>query len=378
MRIAVMKETHPGERRVPLIPTTAEKLVKLGVELVIESGLGQSCRFEDATYEKAGASISVSRRDLLQSADIVLRLRKPPADEIELMRKGCIHVSYLDPFNEAELVELLRRASISAVSLEMIPRSTLAQKMDVLSSQANLGGYTAVILAAEYLDKIFPMMTTPAGTIKPARVFVIGVGVAGLQAIATAKRLGAMVEAFDTRPVVEEQVKSLGAKFVKIDLGETGQTKDGYAKALTPEQLALQKEGMAKACAHADVVITTAQLFGRPAPRLIDRNMLAGMQPGSVVIDMAVESGGNVEGSELDKVVEISGVRVVGFGNLPGRFAETASQMYSANLGNFVEHFWDKQAEVFQLNRNDEIIKGALITHEGEIVSEMYKSIVNK
>ena len=378
MRIAVMKETHPGERRVPLIPTTAEKLVKLGVELVIESGLGQSCRFEDANYEKAGASISVSRRDLLQSADIVLRLRKPPADEIELMRKGCIHVSYLDPFNEAELVELLRRASISAVSLEMIPRSTLAQKMDVLSSQANLGGYTAVILAAEYLDKIFPMMTTPAGTIKPARVFVIGVGVAGLQAIATAKRLGAMVEAFDTRPVVEEQVKSLGAKFVKIDLGETGQTKDGYAKALTPEQLALQKEGMAKACAHADVVITTAQLFGRPAPRLIDQNMLAGMRPGSVLIDMAVESGGNIEGSELDTIIEVSGVKVIGFGNLPGRFAETASQMYSANLGNFVEHFWDKQAKVFQLNRNDEIMKGALITHEGEIVSEIYKSLANK
>jgi NAD(P) transhydrogenase subunit alpha len=187
-----------------------------------------------------------------------------------------------------------------------------------------------------------------------------------------------VVEAFDTRPVVEEQVKSLGAKFVKIDLGETGQTKDGYAKALTPEQLALQKEGMTKACARADVVITTAQLFGRPAPRLIDRKMLAEMRPGSVVIDMAVESGGNVEGSELDKVTEISEVRVIGFGNLPGRVAETASQMYSANLGNFVEHFWDKKAKVFNLNRNDEIIKGALITHDGEIVSEMYKSIINK
>ncbi|MGR0482792.1 MAG: Re/Si-specific NAD(P)(+) transhydrogenase subunit alpha [Candidatus Electronema sp. V4] len=378
MRIAVMKEIHPGERRVPLLPVTAEKLVKLGAELVIESGLGQSCRFEDAAYEKAGATVSAARRDLLQSADMVLRLRKPPADEIELMRKGCIHVSYLDPFNEAELVELLCRAGSSAVSLEMIPRSTLAQKMDVLSSQANLAGYTAVILGAEHLDKIFPMMTTPAGTIKPARVFIIGVGVAGLQAIATAKRLGAVVEAFDTRPVVEEQVKSLGAKFVKIDLGETGQTKDGYAKALTPEQLALQKEGMAKACARADVVITTAQLFGRPAPRLIDRKMLAEMRPGSVVIDMAVESGGNVEGSELDKVTEISGVRVIGFGNLPGRVAETASQMYSSNLGNFVEHFWDKKAKVFHLNRNDEIIKGALITHDGEIVSEMYKSIINK
>ena len=378
MRIAVIKERHPGERRVPLLPATAEKLVKLGAELLIEAGLGQSCRFEDAAYEKVGATVSAARRELLQSADMVLRLRKPPADEIELMRKGCIHVSYLDPFHEAELVELLRRAGTSAISLEMIPRSTLAQKMDVLSSQANLAGYSAVLLGAEHLDKILPMMTTPAGTIKPARVFVIGVGVAGLQAIATAKRLGAVVEAFDTRPVVEEQVRSLGAKFVKIDLGETGQTKDGYAKALTPEQLALQKEGMAKACARADVVITTAQLFGRPAPRLIDQKMLAGMQPGSVVIDMAVESGGNVEGSVLDQVVEISGVRVVGFGNLPGRVAETASQMYSANLGNFVEHFWDKQAKTFLLNRNDELIKGALITHDGEIVSEMYKSIINK
>jgi NAD(P) transhydrogenase subunit alpha len=378
MRIAVMKETCPEERRVPMIPATAEKLVKLGAELVIESGLGLSCRFADADYEKAGAAVSASRNELLQSADLVLRLRKPPVEEIELMKKGCIHVSYLDPFNEAELVELLRRENISAISLEMIPRTTLAQKMDVLSSQANIAGYATVILAAEHLDKIFPMMTTPAGTIKPARVFIIGVGVAGLQAIATAKRLGAVVEAFDTRPVVEEQVKSLGAKFVKVDLGETGQTKDGYAKALTPEQLALQKEGMAKACAKADVVITTAQLFGRPAPRIIDSNILAEMRPGSVVIDMAVESGGNVEGSEVDKIKEINGVRVLGFGCLPGRFAETASQMYSANIGSFVEHFWDKEQKTFHLNRNDEIMQGALITHEGEIVSEMYKSIINK
>jgi NAD(P) transhydrogenase subunit alpha len=378
MRIAVMKETSPQERRVPLIPATAGKLVKLGAELVLEAGLGLSCRFEDADYEKVGAAVSGSRRELLQSADIILRLRKPPVEEIELMQKGCVHISYLDPFNEAELVELLRRENISAVSLEMIPRSTLAQKMDVLSSQANIAGYATVLLAAEHLDKIFPMMTTPAGTIKPSRVFIIGVGVAGLQAIATAKRLGAVVEAFDTRPVVEEQVKSLGAKFVKIDLGETGQTKDGYAKALTPEQLALQKEGMAKACAKADVVITTAQLFGRPAPRIIDSKMLAGMRPGSTVIDMAVETGGNVEGSEVDKINEINGVRVIGFGNLPSRFAETASQMYSANIGNFVEHFWDKEQKTFHLNRNDEIMQGALITHEGEIVSEMYKSIINK
>jgi NAD(P) transhydrogenase subunit alpha len=222
------------------------------------------------------------------------------------------------------------------------------------------------------------MMTTPAGTIKPARVFIIGVGVAGLQAIATAKRLGAIVEAFDTRPVVEEQVKSLGAKFVKVDLGETGQTKDGYAKALTPEQMALQKEGMSKACARADVVITTAQLFGRPAPRLIDHTILAQMRPGSVIIDMAVETGGNVEGSEMDTIVEIEGVKILGIANLPGRVATTASQMYSANLGNFVAHFWDKENKVLTVDQEDEIMQGALITHHGEIVSKMYKNIMNK
>jgi NAD(P) transhydrogenase subunit alpha len=315
---------------------------------------------------------------MLQTADIVLRLRKPPMDEIPLMKKGCIHISYLDPFNERELVDRMAKAGISAVSLEMLPRTTLAQKMDVLSSQANLAGYVSVIIGTEQLDKVLPMMTTPAGTIKPARVFIIGVGVAGLQAIATARRLGARVEAFDTRPVVEEQVKSLGAKFVKIDLGETGQTKDGYAKELTPEQVQKQKEGMAKACAQADIVITTAQLFGRPAPRIVDNAIINQMQPGSVIIDMAVETGGNVEGSEVDKIVEINGVKIVGLGNLPGRVAATASQVYSANLGNFVDHFWDKQAKTFCLNLEDEIIKGCLITHAGEIVNEMYKSIINK
>ncbi|MBU0483083.1 MAG: Re/Si-specific NAD(P)(+) transhydrogenase subunit alpha [Proteobacteria bacterium] len=376
MKIAVMKEIHGGETRVPLIPSTVDKLVKLGAEVEVESGLGVTCRYEDADYEKAGAKINPDRQGMLKSADIVLRLRKPPIAEVELMKKGCIHISYLDPFNETELLDKLKTCGISAVSLEMLPRTTIAQKMDVLSSQANLGGYMAVILAMDQLDKIFPMMTTPAGTIKPARVFIIGVGVAGLQAIATARRMGARVEAFDTRPVVEEQVKSLGAKFVKIDLGETGQTKDGYAKQLTPEQVQKQKEGMAKACAQADVVITTAQLFGRPAPRIVDRAMIAQMQPGSVIVDMAVETGGNVEGSELDKVVEVEGVKVVGLGNLPGRVALTASQMYSANLANFVAHFWNKEEKKFNLNLDDEIIKGALMTHAGEIFSETYKSIV--
>jgi NAD(P) transhydrogenase subunit alpha len=355
MKIAVMKERFEGETRVPLIPPTVEKLVKLGAEVEIESGMGAICRYEDADYEKTGATVNSDRKGLLQSADIVLRLRKPPMEEVELMKKGCIHISYLDPFNEIELVDKMKDCSISCVSLEMLPRSTVAQKMDVLSSQANLGGYMAVVIGAEQLDKILPMMTTPAGTIKPSRVFIIGVGVAGLQAIATARRLGARVEAFDTRPVVEEQVKSLGAKFVKIDMGETGQTKDGYAKELTPEQV--QKQ---------------------PAPRIVDRAMIARMQPGSVIVDMAVETGGNVEGSEVGKVVEIEGVKVVGYANLPGLVPLTASQMYSSNLGNFVDHFWNKEDKIFNLDLEDDLIKGSLITHDCDLFSEMYKSIMNK
>ena len=378
MNIAVMKEVHPGETRVPMVPATVEQLVKLGFEVVVESGTGLTCRFDDAAYVAAGASIAASREPLLRTADIVLRLRKPPLAEIPLMRRGAIHISYLDPFNEVELVEGLVAAGISGVSLEMIPRTTLAQKMDVLSSQANLAGYASVLLGTAHLDKILPMMTTPAGTIKPAKVFVIGVGVAGLQAIATARRLGARVEAFDTRPVVEEQVKSLGAKFIKVDLGATGQTKDGYATQLTPEQMELQKQGMAKACAQADMVITTAQVFGRPAPRIVDRAMLSQMHPGSVIVDIAVESGGNVEGSELDKVVEIAGVKVVGLGNLPGKVALTASEMYSANLGNFLTHFWEKETKSFRLNLDDDIIKGALITHDGALFSETYQSLMPK
>ena len=378
MNISVLKETHPGETRVPLVPATAEKLVKLGATVLVETGLGETCRLSDEAYTQVGAVVENSRSALFEKADIVLRLRKPLLEEIPAMHRGTIHVSYLDPFNELELVEALTQAGISAISLEMIPRSTIAQKMDVLSSQANLAGYVSVLLGASELQKIFPMMTTPAGTIKPAKVFIIGVGVAGLQAIATAKRLGARVEAFDTRPVVEEQVKSLGAKFVKIDLGETGQTKDGYATQLTPEQMELQKQGMAKACAQADLVITTAQLFGRKAPRIVDKAMVAQMQPGSVIVDMAVETGGNVEGSVLDSTVEVDGVKIIGLGNLPGKVAQTASEMYSANLGNFITHFWNKEDKLFQLKLNDDIIKGALITHDGALFSEMYKSIMKK
>jgi len=371
MNIALPKEAHEGETRVSMIPEHVAKLAKAGADVGIESGLGQTLRIGDEEYANAGAAVVADRGTLIRNADMVLRIRKPVAQEIELMKPDCIYISLLDPFNERELVEAFVAQKISAISMEMIPRITRAQKMDVLSSQANLAGYAAVIVAAERLDKILPMMMTPAGTIAPARVFVIGVGVAGLQAIATAKRLGARVEAFDTRPVVEEQVKSLGARFVKIDLGETGQTKDGYAKALTEAQLQKQREGMAKVCASADIVITTAQLFGRKAPLIVTAEMVAGMQKGSVIVDLAVESGGNVAGSVAGQEVDVNGVRIIGLTNLPGSVPVNASQMFSSNLYNLVEEFWNKDSKRFDLNFEDEIIKGCVITHRGEIVNEM-------
>jgi NAD(P) transhydrogenase subunit alpha len=257
--------------------------------------------------------------------------------------------------------------------MEMIPRTTLAQKMDALSSQANLAGYVAVLMAANALHQVLPMMMTPSGTLRPAKVFIIGCGVAGLQAIATAKRLGARVEAFDTRPVVEEQVHSLGAKFVKIDLGETGQTSGGYAKELTEEQKEKQRIGMTKVISESDIVITTAQVFGRQAPRLMTLDMVKAMKPGSIIVDMAVETGGNVEGSVSGENVDVDGVTIIGAKNLPGRVALHASQMYSANLTNLITHFWDKEEKVFKLNTEDEIMDGCLITKGGELRSEMLK-----
>ena len=373
MIIGIPKEIHPGERRVPLLPASVERFVKKDAIVHVEQGLGTSLHISDEQYQKAGAKI-VDRRSLLSSTDIILRFRKPPFEEIGLLKKGSIHISFLDPFNEASLIEAFLHNHISAISMEMIPRTTIAQKMDALSSQANLAGYVSVVLAAERLTKIIPMMTTPAGTIAPARVFIIGAGVAGLQAIATARRLGARVEAFDTRPVVEEQVQSLGAKFIKIDLGETGQTKDGYAKALTPEQLQKQREGMAKACSTADIVITTAQLFGRKAPVIVTKDMIARMHPGSIIVDMAVESGGNVEGARLDEEVDLNGVRVIGLGNLPGHVAVHASQMYSSNLVNLIESFWSAEQKTFTLDTANDLIKGCLITHQGQIVNEQIKN----
>lgn len=375
MRIGTIKESFPGEQRTALTPASVGKLVKLGAQVAVESGLGQTIGADDTEFTKAGAQIE-SRESILTTCDVILRVRKPSPEDILKIKKGAIHISFLDPFNERDLVNKLASHGASAISMEMVPRTTLAQKMDALSSQANLAGYVMVILAAERSNKIFPMLMTPAGTITPARVFIIGAGVAGLQAIATAKRLGARVEAFDTRPVVKEQVQSLGAKFVEIDLGETGQTKDGYAKALTPEQLEKQRQGMAKVCSQSDVVITTAQLFGRKAPVVLTKDMVAQMKSGSIVVDMAVESGGNVEGSKVnEEVVTSNGVRIIGLGNLPSRVAVHASQMYASNLANLIEHFWDKEQKTLKLNLDDEIIKGCLITHQGQVVNEQIKNL---
>ncbi len=374
MQIGVPKETWQGELRTALVPQNAKKLIGKGFTVVVESGTGTAAGFTDAQYEEVGAKVTGNRAEVL-GAELVARVRKPEASEVGSLNPKGVSISFLDPFNEQSLVESMASHGVTSISMEMIPRSTRAQKMDALSSQANLAGYVTVVQAAYHCPKIMPMMMTPAGTIAPARVFVIGAGVAGLQAIATAKRLGARVEAFDTRPVVAEQVQSLGAKFVEIDLGDTGQTDQGYAKELTAEQLELQREGQKKVIAQSDVVITTAQLFGRPAPVIVGRDMVEGMQPGSVVVDMAVETGGNVEGSVLDQIVDINGVKVIGQGNLPSEVARNASDMYSNNIFNLIDEFWDEEAKSLNLDPEDEIVEACVITRDGAVVNETIKNI---
>ncbi|MBA58187.1 MAG: NAD(P)(+) transhydrogenase (Re/Si-specific) subunit alpha [Gammaproteobacteria bacterium] len=375
MQIAVPTEKWANERRVALIPDSVKKLTRLGLSVQVQNNCGLESGYSNEQYAEAGATIVDDREKLIRSGDIILRVRKPDAEEVTLVKSGAIHISYLDPYNESQLVDALTEKGISAISMEMIPRTTRAQKMDALSSQANLAGYVMVMLAAQKLDRIIPMMMTPAGTLSPARVFVIGAGVAGLQAIATAKRLGARVEAFDTRPVVAEQVESLGAKFVEIDLGETGQTKDGYAKELTSEQLALQREGMKQIISGSDIVITTAQVFGRPAPRIVTADMVGAMKPGGVIVDMAVESGGNVEGSQPDKTVVTGGVSLIGISNLPSIVSQDASQMYSANLYNLLSEYWNEDTKTLEMDLEDDILKSCVISHEGRIVNETIKNL---
>jgi NAD(P) transhydrogenase subunit alpha len=372
MQIFFPKEEGP-ETRATILPEVAKKFIDLGIDVVVETQIGSKIFNSDEMYNLVGAKISSDRLVSNAEADIVCRINKPNKEEIASLKKGSIHISFLDPFNESELVNEFASSQITAISMELVPRITRAQKMDALSSQANLAGYSAVIEASKTLLKSFPMMMTAAGTISPSRVFVIGVGVAGLQAIATAKRLGARVDAFDTRPIVEEQVQSLGAKFAKIDIGVTEETDQGYAKELTPDQIALQQEGMKKICGQSDVVITTAQVFGRPAPRIVSREMVEAMKPGSVIVDMAVATGGNVEGSIVDEHVVHNGVTIIGMSNLPGSAAINASQMYGNNLFNMIEEYWDSENKTFNFDLTDEILKGCVVTHQGEIVNEMVK-----
>lgn len=372
MKIAVLRE--PSEPRVALVPDSIKKLLSLkGIAVEVEENLTNMISNEE--YEAAGATIVKERQILLKEADILLFVNQPNVGDIEGMKKGALSISFLDPFNNKTLIDKFVSEKVNSISVEMIPRTTLAQKMDALSSQASLAGYVAVVLGVNKLDRIFPMMMTPAGTIPPAKVFVIGAGVAGLQAIATAKRLGARVEAFDTRAVVEEQVASLGAKFIKVDLGETGQTKDGYAKSLTKEQTEKQQEAMVKSCSTADIVITTAKLFGRKAPVIITKEILKQMRNGSVVIDLAAGSGGNVEGTVVDSDTIVEGVNVIGLDNLPGEVAYDASSMYSSNLSNLIMHFFDEETSSINLNLEDEIMRGCLITKDGVMINERLKDI---
>ena len=370
--ISALKPKNSSDRRSVIHPETLNSLLKDGIEVIFESFIGDGIFVSDSDLVSLGAK-KATREECLKNADFIFTLEPLETDEINQLSPGQNILGTIDPFNNTSQFLQACKKNVNLVSMEFIPRITRAQKMDVLSSQANLAGYAAVIEASNILPSALPMMMTAAGTLKPARVFVIGVGVAGLQAIATAKRLGARVEAFDTRAVVEEQVKSLGAKFVKIDLGETGQTEQGYAKELTDEQIAKQKDLQSKVCARSDIVITTAQLFGRPAPKIIDENTIQKMKSGSVIFDMAVESGGNVFGSKPDQVNIISGVKVVGISNLASKVAAHASIALSNNFNNWILEFYNSEKKEIEFDFEDEIISSSVLVFDGKILNERFK-----
>ena len=364
MKVGVPRERAEGERRVALVPESVKRLVSAGATVVVERGAGEASFASDEQYAQAGATVG-SADDAL-GADIVVKVAKPTADEIAKLRPGTMLITTLQPLVNHDLVKALVERKVTSLSMDAIPRVTRAQPMDSLSSQSNIAGYKAVLNAAAALPKFFPMLTTAAGTVTPARVFVIGAGVAGLQAIATARRLGAVVEAFDTRPVVKEQVQSLGAKFIEIDLGQSGEGAGGYARELTPEEQQKQRELMAERVAAADVVITTALVPGRKAPVLITAEVIRKMRPGSVIVDLAAEMGGNAELTKPGEVVEENGVRIDGTLNLPSTVSAHASQLYSRNVASLLGLVL-KDGKL-NLDMNDEITKGAVITHEGEVV----------
>jgi NAD(P) transhydrogenase subunit alpha len=368
-------ELKPQEKRCAVLPVNVKAYKLLGATVHVQAGIGDHIHVSDEEYSAAGAEIVTSRAEILANADIVPSLHKLTTDDLQHLKPHTLIVSYLDPFNEKGFVASLCENNITSISMEMIPRISRCQKMDALSSQASLAGYVMVLQAANELGGVLPMMMTPAGTLKPAKVFVIGAGVAGLQAIATAKRLGASVTAFDTRTVVAEQVLSLGAKFLHIDLGKTGETGQGYAQALTPEQMQIQQREQAKCIAESDIVITTAQLFGRKPPMLIDLKTVESMQAGSVIVDMAAENGGNVEGTVSGETIKHKGVTIIGTGYWANGVAKHATQMYSNNMFNLISEFWHQEDNVFKLDIEDEVQSGCIITHQGQVVNAMLKSV---
>jgi NAD(P) transhydrogenase subunit alpha len=375
MRIAVLSETDPVETRVAATPETVKRYRGLGAEVAVEAGAGARAGYPDAEFEAAGAVLSGSAREALAGADIVLKVRRPGAGELEGARPGALLIAMLDPYGAEAALEGLAATRVAAFAMELMPRITRAQVMDVLSSQANLAGYRAVIDAAAAYGRAMPMMMTAAGTVPAARLFVMGAGVAGLQAIATARRLGAVVTATDVRPAAKEQVESLGAKFIAVEDEEFRQaeTAGGYAKEMSAEYRAKQAELVAAHIAKQDIVITTALIPGRPAPTLVTRAMVEAMRPGAVIVDIAVERGGNCELAEPDRVVEHGGVKIVGYRNVPGRLAATASSLYAKNLYAFVETLVDKERQAVAVNWDDELVQATCLTRDGAVVHAAFR-----
>ncbi|HEY8854497.1 MAG TPA: Re/Si-specific NAD(P)(+) transhydrogenase subunit alpha [Candidatus Dormibacteraeota bacterium] len=373
MKVAIPKETAQDERRVALVPDTAAKLIAAGLEVTVEQGAGSSAFVPDEVYEAAGVKVVKGAAPLLKDADVVLKVQAPSLDEVDLLQKGAVLISFLQPATQGEVVTALAKRGITAFSLELVPRISRAQSMDALSSQASAAGYKAVLIAAGRLGKFFPMMMTAAGTVAPARVLVMGAGVAGLQAIATARRLGAVVSAYDVRPAVKDEVKSLGATFIELPL-EAQEGQGGYAKEQSEEFLRKQRELIGEHIAKSDVVITTAAIPGRRAPLLVTADMVKGMRPGSIIVDLAAETGGNVELTKAGEDVDVGGVTVIGTRNVPSTMPLHASQLYARNVANLLLHLVKDGA--IKLDFADEITKGACVTHGGEIVNERAKQMV--
>ena len=373
MKVGTPKETAPDERRVALVPDTVTRLAAAALEVKVESGAGSEAFITDQAYEQAGAKIVKGPAALIGDADAVLKVQAPSEAEIALFKKGAVLISFLQPATQGDIVRALAAQGVTAFSLELVPRISRAQSMDALSSQASAAGYKAVLMAAGRLGKFFPMMMTAAGTVPPARVLVMGAGVAGLQAIATARRLGAVVSAYDVRPAVKEEVQSLGATFIELPL-ETQEGEGGYAKEQSEEFLRKQRELIGEHIAKSDVVITTAAVPGRRAPLLVTGEMVKGMRPGSVIVDLAAETGGNVELTKAGKDVEVGGVTIIGTRNVPSTMPLHASQLYARNVANLLLHLVKDGAIV--LDFEDEITKGCCVTHGGEIVNERAKQLV--